>query len=735
MLKLPESIIDILKKDFLLKNFRAHFPNGEREDLTNHNVEYESVEFTESICSKKSLKFGLCESSVLKFTTINNVENLSGMTIEACYEIDVTDLVKSGFEDYMESEDVSFPFVRIPLGKFVVKDCKRQGDMTRRKVVAYSDKVNKSVEFSPFEKAKISLKLNKSTSYVYNPVHLALCNVSQNVNLSLDSEDFKVFDGISSSKGELEEITIGPPYTTIFSPAENHIFEYVEKYSVHVKVDVLKWNLLNYKDSDSLLAYKMGEQLCDAEYIISSFEEMISPYRYLVDLYDYQNNKCIQNILSFCHPFGYIQPYNNGSSVIYGGDNITGRIRGMRDHGFITPKFSGITGNFYMMCFPHRITFEIVKVLTGSHDEEVMDTQSFDLYDTDGIDVRELTNSVLSGNSIFIPNITATATRTKTPTGEYVLNEEQFPDTMDVFKALLELNACFLKINRDAVYNLVRLNGDIGTYPGEDLYPGYDVYLREPDNVISTSEYRSAWYDDYMVEPYTSVAAKYVDQDGNECNSEYHAPVYSETFIELLSAGITYDSIPTATYDEYIFDLTVDNPLENGSTLLIECGGLLISYVELIADAQIMVEIPVEQGANYVECTLDNWEDASGIKIGYDVSEVNEGETVTITVKSVTRTEIEENAVNQYNTFDLSQNYLIKNYPFNEDEIIEILKNVFNGVSELSYMSANIDMIGMPWIESGDSIWVDTKDGIISTYALRRTLKGIMALKDNIESK
>lgn len=98
MLDIPEEVKNLFRQDSITKNFRVHFPNGERADLTNDNVVSESVQFTESLCSQENLKFGLCEASVLEFETID-VENISGCEITAGIEIDITGTDVSAYID------------------------------------------------------------------------------------------------------------------------------------------------------------------------------------------------------------------------------------------------------------------------------------------------------------------------------------------------------------------------------------------------------------------------------------------------------------------------------------------------------------------------------------------------------------------------------------------------------------------------------------------------------------
>ena len=89
MLNIPEEVRNLFKDSDVRKNIRIHFPNGERPDFINDNIDEESLSFTESICSQDALKFGLCEAPVLEFSTAE-IENIKGMEIEASIEVDVS---------------------------------------------------------------------------------------------------------------------------------------------------------------------------------------------------------------------------------------------------------------------------------------------------------------------------------------------------------------------------------------------------------------------------------------------------------------------------------------------------------------------------------------------------------------------------------------------------------------------------------------------------------------------
>lgn len=134
MITIPESIKSLLKSDSSYKNFRVHFPNGEREDITNENIVSESVNFSEGICSNASLQFGLCENSQIQFETFG-VGKIKGYKIECSIEVECP----SNVEGSEYKEDIQKNIYAIPYGSFIVDSCKKQADMSHRQIIAYSE--------------------------------------------------------------------------------------------------------------------------------------------------------------------------------------------------------------------------------------------------------------------------------------------------------------------------------------------------------------------------------------------------------------------------------------------------------------------------------------------------------------------------------------------------------------------------------------------------------------------
>lgn len=125
MINLTSAQMAIVKDDETVKNFRAHFPNGERADLTNSDIVFESVNFKESVCSDQSFRFGSADASCIEFETVG-VGNIIGLTIECSMTFTL------GNEA-----------VTVPYGTFIVDSCPRDhSNMVHRKVTAYSYSVN-----------------------------------------------------------------------------------------------------------------------------------------------------------------------------------------------------------------------------------------------------------------------------------------------------------------------------------------------------------------------------------------------------------------------------------------------------------------------------------------------------------------------------------------------------------------------------------------------------------------
>lgn len=86
------------------------------------------------------------------------------------------------------------------------------------------------------------------------------------------------------------------------------------------------------------------------------------------------------------------------------------------------------------------------------------------------------------------------------------------------------------------------------------------------------------------------------------------------------------------------------------------------------------------------------------------------------------------------NGYTIENNFLL--WDMLNSELIEIAYNIFGMIAGRSYIPIkSYSGIGLPWIETGDSLEITTNEGTIKTYVLTRTLSGMQSLKDAYEAE
>lgn len=108
-------------------------------------------------------------------------------------------------------------------------------------------------------------------------------------------------------------------------------------------------------------------------------------------------------------------------------------------------------------------------------------------------------------------------------------------------------------------------------------------------------------------------------------------------------------------------------------------------------------------------------------------------------VKSIDKLQIrqEENDIgvivgNGNNAYVIQDNFLV--YGKGSSELNNIANNIYKKITKITYRPFAADCKGDPCIEVGDAVRLPTKYELIESYVLKRTISGIQALRDNIES-
>lgn len=94
--------------------------------------------------------------------------------------------------------------------------------------------------------------------------------------------------------------------------------------------------------------------------------------------------------------------------------------------------------------------------------------------------------------------------------------------------------------------------------------------------------------------------------------------------------------------------------------------------------------------------------------------------------------DIGANVGDGYNSYAIEGNFLV--YGKSAADLLSIAETLLPVIEDRVYRPANIECNARPWVEVGDAIRVLTKDDIIETFVIKRTIKGCQAMFDTIES-
>lgn len=87
---------------------------------------------------------------------------------------------------------------------------------------------------------------------------------------------------------------------------------------------------------------------------------------------------------------------------------------------------------------------------------------------------------------------------------------------------------------------------------------------------------------------------------------------------------------------------------------------------------------------------------------------------------------------NGNNCYVIEDNFLV--YGKSLQDLDEIGSNIYNKINGVIYRPFEADIKGNPCLEVGDAIRIPSRYELIESYVLKRTLKGIQALRDNISA-
>ena len=84
------------------------------------------------------------------------------------------------------------------------------------------------------------------------------------------------------------------------------------------------------------------------------------------------------------------------------------------------------------------------------------------------------------------------------------------------------------------------------------------------------------------------------------------------------------------------------------------------------------------------------------------------------------------------NVYTIEGNFLI--YGKSAADLLDIAESLLPVISGREYRPCSLDCNCMPWMEVGDAIIIPTKDDLVETFVMKRTMSGCQNMRDTIES-
>lgn len=540
MLNIPSEVKTLLQNDGTLKNIRITFPNGERNDILSDSIVQNSVNFSESLCSRNEIKFGLCESSIFECEVVD-IENIKGMSIYCQMEIDCSSLGEEWCSDNAQtSEDVDFPFYVIPFGLFAVDSCQKQADMSHRKIVAYSIEFPKQVSKDITDIIAFQFKFEGVSvpTYTYDAAELAIASTNCGYCEEFEYSDFVMTEDSSryvmyAKYDAVENLTykvgfVGWHCDVYFGYEFNKGgLIYTEATGLNVDKEELK------EIYDRVISIRFGDKLS-----YSAFERMCSKIIYL-DWYEEKPDGL----------YGIEEKY-------IGTNNNYHYIRAVKDKGNNKLTQTIIIPHTWYYWVENEYGSIVYRI-----DKKIRDTY--------GRDFPPKPNEVKFMNVTLPIKAEKTVAKTFDSLGNAQVDLAEY---LSDFEASIEMAGMFGKFTRDGKFTLIAPSSIANLYPSETLYPSESLFPQGMKGYSVPSTYSSAWFDDELSLPYGRVQAEYMSVD----NSIYLA------YVDIVT---DYEDNPNAYQ---LYDISKNNIIKSSKYTLSGISEILNAIASKIANIRYM---------------------------------------------------------------------------------------------------------------------------------------------------
>lgn len=614
MLTIPSAVEEALKNG-AQKNFRVHFPNGERADITNDNIVSESVSFTESICSQSELKFGLAEASVLEFETVG-VENIRGAEIEASVEVEYEEEVdltpysdgesKSG-DEYtytVEGENIIFrgysygsnfilqeAFELDPSKTYRLSGCPAGGS-----IIGYSLRANGNSLYFVFDDNDYALITGESSLQIWIYVNYSgelvftpkLVEIGSSYSIpygkfvvdecprqtNLEHRKITAYSrGISAENwNAIERAKRNTEISTKLDYTYNPLYASIASAGAEGRISVFEYGSFSegafdnsysedIDDSTSIefefygdLEYYDKDKLLYFEADVVPFAEIEAEIRQVCASFTESKIKQIINSVRYVYenPLSVsIEEYDSSGS-----SGVTSSLYTDKEHltkgSYVYPYMTHPNASEKGRIYGMFSSFEINTINHVFYVRRNLES-AYATYET----------------AVWLP--ATTLKRTKVGTNRYICSAVEEYSANDCLIASLELCGLFGRRNRNGNFDLVSLNNN---------------FIEEPVYEIQKSEYSSFWYEEQPTLPYGKLCANYL-VNGEE--------FYYEVFCTNEYPSITYD------FSENILIKNGNFAVANDVMYLLMHLMTHIGYIQYIASDISSIGLPFLEAGDVID--------------------------------------------------------------------------------------------------------------------------------------
>lgn len=513
MIEVSEKLKKAFMSDNVEKHVRITFPNGEHDEITNENIVANTLQFTESLCSEQTLKFGLCEANVFRVTA--ECGNIKGCII-------------SVFIDVFYDGEV----FEMPLGMFKVDSCKRQAGTHLRNIEAYTEIIENTYKINEIEKAKRSLGVRTNTPYnvdlfktlvnsgIVDPKRFisskTICEPRIGVGSRLFIKNALVEKTSTSTSNIYIAISPEHKYARMFKDDVEDIYDVTvernKEYDIEQNADDITnrgLSLIEEMKTDM----KITVDLISYDELYANVLELLKNLdnkKESIKITEYSSKEGWESLSQEIPATQYYYPY-------MGNLKYAENTSDMNEHDLYT--------EFHLPTDKFRLEVTYLRSSTSGampYSKTIVDSVKLN------IDDAYIEKCVL--DDFFNVNLSIDRVSSTTSRGELIYIVPPNDIETNFLESFCEINGLFGKTSRTMTLELIGINKNFALYPQDEIFPNGEIYPVYGTNYmpLSTTSYKAADYEEWETIKYGYVRVSYLASDNEkysitvECDSRYN---------------------------------------------------------------------------------------------------------------------------------------------------------------------------------------------------------------------